>query len=284
MRRSAHPPAQIVTPRLFREPVSRRWATLPLLRLARRQPERSFSLPSPHAARQPILGADPDAATHARPSHPRRRARGCVAATARRPSSSAACWLQHGQPPRAAAPIQPVCWPIQSTTAGRNALNRFVTWVVALLQALNDPTNGAAHAGVAAVLLAAEAVLCLVIIRRVPCAPALGARPAGGRAAAAADAAQHFEPAWADPQEGPSKQASSTPRPCPCRPADTEIDWVAYMQEVGGYLKVRAGAAGPGSCCDGAVGPGSCCDGAGGASRQLPAASRVPSKPHRALP
>lgn len=65
-------------------------------------------------------------------------------------------------------------------------LDRFVTVLASLLSALNDPANMTAQLSVAAILLVAETVLCLLIIRRVPY---------------------------------------------------TEIDWVAYMQEVGGYLE-----------------------------------------------
>lgn len=50
-----------------------------------------------------------------------------------------------------------------------NALDRFATFVHHLCSALNDPANRGAHFAVAAVLLAAEAALCLLIIRRVPC-------------------------------------------------------------------------------------------------------------------
>ncbi|KAL4434015.1 hypothetical protein ABPG75_000456 [Micractinium tetrahymenae] len=71
---------------------------------------------------------------------------------------------------------------------GREAgtLDRAVTALAALCSALNDPANTIAQLAVASLLLVAETVLCLLIIRRVPY---------------------------------------------------TEIDWVAYMQEVGGYLE-----------------------------------------------
>ncbi|PSC73067.1 Dol-P-Man:Man(5) c(2)-PP-Dol alpha-1,3-mannosyltransferase [Micractinium conductrix] len=69
---------------------------------------------------------------------------------------------------------------------GGSALDRAASALAGLLSAVNDPANRAAQLTTAEVLLAVEAVLCLLIIRRVPY---------------------------------------------------TEIDWVAYMQEVGGYLE-----------------------------------------------
>lgn len=53
---------------------------------------------------------------------------------------------------------------------GGSQLHRVRTALAQRLAPLCDPTNMAAHAAVAAVLLAAEAVLCLLIIRRIPCA------------------------------------------------------------------------------------------------------------------
>lgn len=52
---------------------------------------------------------------------------------------------------------------------GGGLLDRAFAHLLRWLALLNDPSNMAAHLAVAAVLLAAEAVLCLLIIRRVPC-------------------------------------------------------------------------------------------------------------------
>lgn len=53
-----------------------------------------------------------------------------------------------------------------------NTLDRLVTRLAALLSRLNNPADLAAQLAVAAVLLVAEAALCLLIIRKVPCEPA----------------------------------------------------------------------------------------------------------------
>lgn len=52
---------------------------------------------------------------------------------------------------------------------GGNALDRAVTLLSGLLSALNDPANRTVQSLVAVLLLAAEAALCVLIIRRVPC-------------------------------------------------------------------------------------------------------------------
>lgn len=53
---------------------------------------------------------------------------------------------------------------------GGGALDRAASALAGLLSAVNDPANRAAQLTTAEVLLAVEAVLCLLIIRRVPCA------------------------------------------------------------------------------------------------------------------
>jgi hypothetical protein len=53
--------------------------------------------------------------------------------------------------------------------SGGGGLAHLFTPLARLLAPLNDPANMTAQLGVAAVLLLAEAVLCLLIIRRVPC-------------------------------------------------------------------------------------------------------------------
>lgn len=116
---------------------------------------------------------------------------------------------------------------------GRDAgtLDRAVTALAGLCSALNDPANLVAQLAVASLLLVAETVLCLLIIRRVPCEPEtaahapLAAEPCSRAASSARSAC---------------RLAARPPdtRACHCDLADTEIDWVAYMQEVGGYLEV----------------------------------------------
>ena len=82
-----------------------------------------------------------------------------------------------------------------------------------LWRRLNDPKDSAAGLLVAAVLLSLEAALNGFIIMRVKCACGL-------------DCSSSRE-AW-------------TPTGARCLlGADTEIDWVAYMQEVEGYRQVR---------------------------------------------
>jgi hypothetical protein len=59
---------------------------------------------------------------------------------------------------------------LQSARTRRaGGLDRFVTALATVLARLNDPADSAAQLMVAAVLLAFEGVLCLLIIRRVPC-------------------------------------------------------------------------------------------------------------------
>ena len=84
----------------------------------------------------------------------------------------------------------------------------------ALVQRLCDARDRRAAWGFASLLLVAEAVLCAAIIWRVPC-----------KSANAITCCAEFN-------------AQDAIGPQYLNHADTEIDWVAYMQEVEGFLDV----------------------------------------------
>lgn len=125
---------------------------------------------------------------------------------------------------------------------GGSQLHRVRTALAQRLGPLCNPTNMAAHAAVAAVLLVAEAVLCLLIIRRIPCA---WVGCLCYLAAASLLPAHLAEPPTVNAVVWPSVRSNAWHvwqpnwQPLPGCRADTEIDWEAYMQEVGGYLQVR---------------------------------------------
>jgi alpha-1,3-mannosyltransferase len=97
------------------------------------------------------------------------------------------------------------------------------------LARLNDPSDRRAAVAFGALLLLAEALLCAAIIARVPCE-----RPP------CAAAALDWRRRLATPARRRALAAAAiraTHRPPPNHPAaDTEIDWEAYMEEVGGFL------------------------------------------------
>ena len=86
------------------------------------------------------------------------------------------------------------------------------SWLETTSKRLCNPQDAAAGTAVAAVLLAGEVVLCGLIITRVPCK---------------SDTRDMLS----------SISHSATGIDC-CQSADTEIDWVAYMDQVKGFLQV----------------------------------------------
>jgi hypothetical protein len=130
--------------------------------------------------------------------------------------------------------------------SGSGGLAQLFAPLARLLAPLNDPANMTAQLGVAAVLLLAEAVLCLLIIRRVPCECRNGAPqplPSGIlRNPVAAVRSCTTCLAVFEVCVGAAVFLSRCLVPLP---ADTEIDWEAYMQEVTGYLEVQCHPAVP---------------------------------------
>ena len=100
------------------------------------------------------------------------------------------------------------------------AKQRLGAKLVKQLKRLNDPKDTAAAITFAAFLLVAEAVLCSLIIWKVPCESLDGLMVCVRRILL-------ILPAWI-----------ATLKMFSPGPADTEIDWMAYMQEVRGYQQV----------------------------------------------
>lgn len=86
------------------------------------------------------------------------------------------------------------------------------SWLETTVKRLCNSQDVAAGTAVAAVLLAGEAVLCGLIIARVPCE--------------------------SDARDMLSSVSQSAIGVDSCQSADTEIDWVAYMDQVKGFLQV----------------------------------------------